>query len=178
MADRFDVHASKLLDAIQLCRAKALLVPALILLYSAIDGMAWLSLPEQDETVRRGDFESWVEKYFMPVMRIQGYTDVTAEDLYAARCALVHTQTAEALLARDPLKSTAREIYYREQDQTGMVNLMANTPRPALFIAPSSLFAALESAVKAFRHEIANDPILASRVSRKIGKHFVQCNFL
>src|SRR6266851_5621988 len=111
-ADPFEMHTSMMLEAIQLCCAKGLAVPGLTLLYAAMDGMAWLVLPEGTQEVKRKDFESWADKYFVPEMRARGYSDITADDLYAARCALVHTQTAEALLTREPVKSAAREIYY------------------------------------------------------------------
>lgn len=177
MADSFDVHATVMLDAVQLCRAKGLLVPALILLYAAIDGLAWLSLRDESALVQHKDFEAWSDQYFVPEMKARGYAEFTATDLYAARCALLHTQTAETRNTQEPNKSTAREIYYRELDGSGMVNLMANSPRPALFVAPSDLIASLERAIEQIRFEMTQDQTFANRISRRTAKHFASVTF-
>jgi hypothetical protein len=177
MADGFEVHVNVLLDAIQVCRAEGLLVPALILLYAAMDGLAWLNLPDENEAVQRKDFEAWADRYFVPEMKARGYREITAGDLYAARCALVHTQTAETHHTQEPKNSTAHEIYYRDKDGSGMVNLMANSPRPALLVAPSDLIASLEQAIGQIRREMVQDQSLANRILRRTAKHFANVTF-
>src|SRR6266849_560944 len=84
MADAFEVHVNVLLDAIQVCCAKGLLVPALILLYAAMVGLAWLNLSDENEAVQRIDFETWADRYFVPEMRARGYREITADDLIAS----------------------------------------------------------------------------------------------
>ncbi len=67
----------------------------LILIYCGIDSMAYLSLPAGQEEVRREDFIRWVNQYLSPGLS-NGRISVTGEDLYSARCAVVHTYTSES----------------------------------------------------------------------------------
>lgn len=64
----------------------------LILVYSGIDAMAHLTMPAGKDKVTRADFVAWVENYLrfrdadkQPTLTLPGL------ELYAARCALVHT---------------------------------------------------------------------------------------
>jgi len=69
----------------------------LILAFSAIDAMAHLTMSETKDKVTRSDFIAWAEKYLR-------FRDAKGErtlvlpglELYAARCALVHTYSSEA----------------------------------------------------------------------------------
>jgi hypothetical protein len=76
---------------------------ALIVLYSAFDTMAWVGLPAGDVT--RMAFKDWVEKYILAGHNLA----CNAEDLYGARCALLHSHTAASAKSRE---GTAREVYY------------------------------------------------------------------
>ncbi|HEX8454948.1 MAG TPA: hypothetical protein VF647_22920 [Longimicrobium sp.] len=76
---------------------------ALILLYSAIDAVAWASLPSGDVT--RSAFCNWADQYMDP----QSSLGCSSEDLYAARCSMVHSSTAESKMSRE---GRARELWY------------------------------------------------------------------
>jgi hypothetical protein len=76
---------------------------ALILLYSGIDALAWASLPSGDVT--RSDFCNWVNQYMDP----QSSLGCSSEDLYAARCGMLHSSTAESKLSRE---GRASELWY------------------------------------------------------------------
>ena len=76
---------------------------ALIVLYSAIDTLAW-SLRADGDVTRR-DFCSWVAQYMQPIATL----GCTPEDLYSARCALVHSGAAESKMSRE---GAATEIWY------------------------------------------------------------------
>ena len=56
---------------------------ALVLTYSGMDTMAFLDMPREKTYVMRSDFIAWVEQYVK-------VADVTARDLYAARCSVLH----------------------------------------------------------------------------------------
>lgn len=76
---------------------------ALILTYAGIDQMAWLAVADREASSK--DFKSWVERYLNP----QKNLGCTSEDLWAARCGLIHTATAES---RDYFNTKAKRIYY------------------------------------------------------------------
>lgn len=95
----------KMLGAIQLCLDHRFEIPALTLIYSTIDIMAWLNRDENHADVDANDFVRWVETYLLPDSDLP----CTAIDLYAARCSLVHSYTAESRLSR---MGKASQIYY------------------------------------------------------------------
>jgi hypothetical protein len=73
-----------------------------MLIYSGIDGLAWLSV--EDNTGVRARFEDWVEEYLFAVKAFP----CSATDLYAARCGILHTFTGDShLLARGQAKAIA-----------------------------------------------------------------------
>jgi len=76
----------------------------LILTYSAIDTASWLAAESDSEGVGVR-YQRWVSTYLLPqVPRL----NCTAEELYAARCGILHTMTGDAdLHARKPLRRLA-----------------------------------------------------------------------
>lgn len=76
---------------------------ALVVLYAAIDNLAWLG-SEGDEITGK-TFIEWVERYMVPGSPLP----CNGMELYAARCALLHTGTAESRLSR---RRAARQIWY------------------------------------------------------------------
>ena len=70
---------------------------ALILVYAAIDAMAFLSMQESQKEVHRKDFINWVEKY-MKTDSKQPY-QYQGIDLYSARCGIVHRYGATSRLS-------------------------------------------------------------------------------
>ena len=98
--DKFGLRTIDAID--QLAKANRY-EQALIVLYSAIDTLAWVSIKSGDVT--REIFCKWVDKYINPEKLIH----CTAKDLYSARCAIVHSSTAESRMSRE---GQAREIWY------------------------------------------------------------------
>jgi len=88
-------HMLQLLVSIEDCRSRQHILPCLVLLYSGIDVMA--SLERAGPDVEKKDFQRSVTSYLLA-----GHSfDCTADDLYAARCGIVHTFSAESRLSRD-----------------------------------------------------------------------------
>jgi hypothetical protein len=90
---------------------------SLILIYSAIDTLAWARRPGGDVT--RGDFCSWAKDYMSPATRL----GCTPEDLYAARCGLVHSGAAQSRMSR---RGETVELWYAVND--------ASVPRLEAFV--------------------------------------------
>ena len=72
----------------------------LILIYCGIDSMAYLSMPAVQTEVRKEDFVQWANQYLCPSLS-NGIVSVTGDDLYGARCAVVHTFTSESRMTRN-----------------------------------------------------------------------------
>lgn len=71
----------------------------LILIYCGMDSMTYLSLPANKNEADGQDFIAWAERY-MTVNLTLGMSKVIGEELYSARCALVHTYTMESRKTR------------------------------------------------------------------------------
>lgn len=69
---------------------------AVILIYSAMDAMACLDMPETQTQVTGADFIKWVDRYIRFPCRDQ----ITGEELYSARCGMLHTYTIESKKTR------------------------------------------------------------------------------
>jgi hypothetical protein len=70
---------------------------AVILIFSGIDSMAFLNMPESQTDVKRTDFIDWVDRY----MKFPCKEKLTGADLYGARCAMLHTYGVVSKMSRD-----------------------------------------------------------------------------
>lgn len=76
-----------------------------MLLYAQIDIAASLNRPVSKSQVTREDFKNWVNQYLLPNSNL----DCSADDLYAARCGLLHTYMAESKASR---AGKAKQTFY------------------------------------------------------------------
>jgi len=103
--EAFEKNLGQFNQAIGLCVGHKLVTPTLVLIYSLTDMMGWISDPDEKAESSGNDFKRWVNEYLLA--ELPG--DCTADDLWAARCAVVHTHGYESKLSE---KREAREIYY------------------------------------------------------------------
>tara|TARA_E500000318_G_C3564436_1_gene215005 strand:- start:510 stop:1073 length:564 start_codon:yes stop_codon:yes gene_type:complete len=83
-----------IISEIKRCEAAGVTVAGVAMAYICIDAMAYLSIPEGQKTQTKTDFISWTNKYLeADPEQIYQYA---GDDVYAARCALLHTFAAEA----------------------------------------------------------------------------------
>jgi hypothetical protein len=68
------------------CRLRA----AVMLMYAGMDAMAFLDMPDGQEDVTRSDFIRWADRY----IRFPCKDQISGEDFYGARCALLHSYSA------------------------------------------------------------------------------------
>jgi len=106
----------QLFRAIGLCMEHRLWEPTLILLYSGIDAMAWLDREVDKSDVTARDFISWCDRYLLDPADEQ----LRSEDLYAARCGLLHSHTGESRRHRE---GKAVKLFYSRSMPEGEVNL-------------------------------------------------------
>ncbi len=99
---RIDQFGLDTVDAVAVLIKANRYLQALVILYAAIDTLAWSTRAAGDVT--RSDFVAWVTAYMDPT-RLR----CTADDLYAARCALVHSGAAESRMSRE---GKASELWY------------------------------------------------------------------
>jgi hypothetical protein len=101
--DSFVDNFASLDFAIKTCIESRLTLPSLVLIYSAMDIVA--SLERQPGDGIGHTFKAWVDRYALKARPLS----VTSTDLYSARCAVLHTLTADSDLTR---AGKARKICY------------------------------------------------------------------
>ena len=78
---------------------------AVVLLYAGLDAMASLGRPRTDEEVTADTFIRWANRY----MTLDGDTQVSGDEWYSARCAVLHSYGVESRRTR---AGQARRIGY------------------------------------------------------------------
>lgn len=139
--------------AIEFCIENKYFLPSLTLLYSGIDFMAWLDRPKSKPDVQGSDFIGWVEKYLLSDSGIS----CNGADLYSARCAIIHSYTAESKKTRE---GKAQKVYYcwgeaKVEDLQELINFKGNSSTVALHI--EELFKSFRKAYASFAKEIIKD---------------------
>jgi hypothetical protein len=114
--------------------------------------------------VTGSDFKEWVDRYILPAADIH----VSAEDLYGARCGLLHSLTGESKKHRE-LK--ARKVSYRRtvaNGERGIVQLrMAETLEP-FSVNVDALGAAITNGIEKFLGEMEANPELNKKVLERV----------
>jgi hypothetical protein len=125
---------------------------ALVLVYSAIDTLAFLGSAKGEEYSNKNLFIAWCNKYIVPSLgsRAGGPSGI---DLYGARCGVLHVSSAKSSLGQ---KGEAREVWYRFRGQHGL-NLATNTPKPAVGLDVEVLVAAFQKGSHSFLEELRPD---------------------
>jgi hypothetical protein len=83
----------QLIQAMDDCVSKRMIIPALILIYTAIDSVGWIASDNPKEGVGTR-FQNWVNNWMLN----NGRLTCAAEELYAARCGVLHTLTPNSTL--------------------------------------------------------------------------------
>ncbi len=150
-----------LLKAIDLLIDKHLQGPALIMIYSTIDILAWLNRNENHKDVTKSDFSVWVDKYLLPTKNL----DVSSVDLHSARCSLLHSYTSESSLSRE---GKAKEIFYSWGNFTndGLQTIIDSTDRGAIAIQIEDLVKALMSGSQRFVDENLHSEIVCEHAGK------------
>lgn len=109
--DALEGPINELIAAIlELLRSKRdFTLPAMMLLYNAIDIFANLARPEGAEEASEEDFKLWVKSYLLP----RSGLPCNAEDIYAAKISLARHLSPAVPESR---KGKAREVFYEHGD--------------------------------------------------------------
>ena len=91
--------------SINLLHRGGLVVPSMMMCYATIDILAALARPPGAAESTGDDFRKWVDHYLL----LGSCLVCTADDLWGARCGLLHTYAPES---RDSRKGKARKLLY------------------------------------------------------------------
>ncbi len=131
-----------MLRGIDVCLERQCLVSAVSLLFGAIDALSALTRPTTNPDTDHDVFEAWVKRYLLPGSAL----DCGAEDLYAARCGVLHTYGADSRLAR---QGRARPLVYQWRHGPA-ADVAAPLPPDAIVVEVEALHNAFRKAVAMF----------------------------
>lgn len=150
--------AANLTDSITHLRNGGHNLAAVMLTYTAIDQMSWLSV-EPDKHGPR-DFVAWVDDYMLSKNPIP----CTAEELWVARNGILHMGTAEA--AGHTTNSTLRKLVY----VSGNAKLTANNPGEYAVIRFENLVGSFLAGVMWFMTDLKANTAKLEVAKRKMRK--------
>lgn len=161
-----------LIAAVRKLENDGLFMPALILTYSSIDIVAALDRPEHTASTSGAVFKAWVTDYLLKNSELT----CTAEEIWGARCGLLHTHTLDSDRSRagsvrtvslvKSLKPDVIRFIQREFDNQG-----TNT----VVIDYDTFVSSFVFGVARFLESFRSDPTKRKRVlqhSLRLAQHF------
>ena len=122
---------------------------AVLLMYAAIDAMAYTTLPPDKKDVTGPDFIAWADRY----VKFNAHDHPTGIDLYGARCATLHTYGNVSKISRE---GRGRLIgYVTDDDQP--VRTHPSHPDKIMVSIPA-LRDAIFAGIDAYGDEVSADP--------------------
>jgi len=148
----------QLIKSIELTLEKGYITPSLILIYSGIDIVTSLNA-EAGKDVTRKSFIAWSNKYLIPQLN----QSLKGEDLYAARCAVLHTLTSESDMSR---KGNAVQIFYTfgNQKKEGLQDVIEMVGMDHKVIKIEEFFQGFRNGLANFISEVEHDEGLQRRI--------------
>jgi hypothetical protein len=148
--------------AIKLLLDSAHTLPALVMLYSAIDILGSLLRPESEPDTKGEYFKEWVEDYMIGMSPVA----FRSEDLWAARCGVLHTHTAASRLSR---QGKARQVHYFRAQGASFPPAMQHAMRRAsaqgkVFLDVDALSTTFADGAQRFLSAVQSDATLQKRV--------------
>jgi len=134
--------------------------PAVILILSGIDAMAYLAMPATQNDVIRDDFVTWVEQFIKFPCKEQ----VTGLDLYGARCAMLHNYGTASELSR---KGKCRQVGYMDKS-VPEVRFNRNISKDLVLVSVPALGDAFFSGMDKFLVDLFTDKKKASIAERRL----------
>jgi hypothetical protein len=157
----------QIISAIDYCIAEKLIMPALVLIYSAIDSVSWIASDDKDQSV--GDrFQTWVN-----VWMLQKYPlPCTALELYAARCGILHTLTPYSDLSNN--KGVRRISYaWGTSQQKDLDESIKLTKYPGIVaVHVNDIVASFKNGFTDYVDALETDNVKKELFIEKADKHF------
>ena len=148
------------------CDELELTTAAIAMAYICIDTIAGLARPAENERVTRSDFKQWVDRY-LKCHPEQPYK-YKGEDVYAARCAFLHSYGSEASLHKKDSK-VVKYVYH----DGGKHNYDKAIDPSLAIIGIKSFINDVVGAVNLFMEECHHDLLLKQRVEPRLA-HILQ----
>lgn len=145
----------------------------LILIYCGVDAMAYLDMPPNQAEVESKDFIQWAERYLSPILSNQT-TSINGDELYSARCAMVHTYSIES---RKTKSGKVRIIGYVVGGNQSMVwnpKVASNMVLVKIETLKDAFFTAIDRFLVKSYADKQKQPILEIRLKKLINTYALQ----
>ncbi|WP_084191269.1 hypothetical protein [Algiphilus aromaticivorans] len=152
-----------LVSELKRCEECGVTTASIAMAYICIDTLANLARPADKEKVTRADFTEWVEKY-LKAHNDQPY-HYRGKDVYAARCAFLHTYGSDAQL-HDEDPDTMKFGYH----DGGKHECKPDTDLCLVLIGTKSFVNDVVIGTESFLHECQKDQALRERVEARLPK--------
>jgi hypothetical protein len=149
-------------EAIACLREKGYKQPTLVLIFAAIDQLAWVA--GEKETVGNEGFKAWVQRYMVD-RNPDLLSGATSADLWGARCGVLHTGAAES---NDFRIGKARRIFYA----SNMGQIDSNDP-DILVLSLEWLGSAFAAGLIWFLSDLEADPDKDARAKSKLARMLI-----
>lgn len=156
----------QLIQAIEHCERNNLVVPTLVMVYSAIDSISWLAGENRKESGKA--FKKWVNDWMLKDPKIK----CTAEELYAARCGLVHTLTPTSSLTSKGVRKIAYSWGSGDNDDLERLIKISASEEAVASVHLSDLLQAFRTGMADCLEQIYKDPERKRSFEKKCGEHF------
>jgi hypothetical protein len=144
-------------------------LPGFLLLYTSIDILASLTRPQTSDATDSSFFKAWVDKYMLPSLGLP----ISPDDLWGARCGLLHTLTAESDVSRN---KGAKMLNYIGGDAAAVkAKQQKEDPKSShdIFVSTFDFVNAFLSACDRFAQDVGSDIDLQARVYSHAAKLMV-----
>ena len=170
--DLFESNVLELIKTIDYCFKDDVNLTGLIVFYSAIDIMAWLSRDPHDSDVTRNDFIRWVNEFMIPGSGLA----CTAEELYSSRCSIIHSYAPEWGTGVNRRERETRKIIYvggkgRGEVLEGHVSKQPEKDKTVL-VYTDELVNSLKMAIERFSSSLSFNRALSELVYERSEKYF------
>ncbi|MBR3697382.1 MAG: hypothetical protein IKM97_03855 [Clostridia bacterium] len=155
--------------AIYDCFKNGYIEESLILLYSTIDSISWLYSDETNVDKRKPgcDFMKFSKDYYLPYLT--GY-DISVEELYLARCSVVHTSSS---LARNQKQNRQFQYSTSEDNRNVQNNITKLVCSTCISINIKDLILALKFSIEKFFDSLSINKI--NEIDKKTENWYVDC---
>lgn len=144
---------------IEACLQQECLVSSIALIYAAIDSISALTRPIGQADTTSAQFRDWVNTYLLP----QASLTCTAEELYGARCGILHTYSPESRLQRGNQGAVKRLVYRWKAGPDADAEIPL--PADASVIIIEDLFDGFKGAVDKFFNAVEQNSDFANVVN-------------
>jgi len=143
---------------------------ALKLIYSGIDNLAWLSRVHDRPNVEPKDFMDFVNKYLLPGSGLR----CSSEELYSARCGLLHSNTAESGISRS---GRTRNLSYAtglSSEERGYEHMLLESRHRNVVVNIGKLYDAYNRSIDRLNQRISEEANFADLIYRRSIKLYGQ----